>query len=129
MELLLACMNELAEARSNTEWWMWRRDTTLALTLGLCAPTAALTAVSIYRLAGATKGVQRAVALALGAGVVLLIGLAALFARKLPPLTLTAPLLFVSFHVLIARLGYGGDTRVKPYSPVKEEAAAAACSG
>jgi hypothetical protein len=130
MDLLLACMNELAEARSTPpEWWMWSRDTTLALTLGLGAPTAALTAVSIYRWARATKGLQRAVVLALGAGIGLLIGLAALFAPTFPPLTLTPPLLFVSLRVLIARLGYGGDTRVKDYSPVKEMAAAAACAG
>lgn len=128
MELLLACMNELAEARS-TEWWMWSRDTTLGLQFALVAPTAALTAVSIYRWARETKGFEQAVVLALGAGVGLLIGLASLFALDLPPLTLAPPLLFVSLRVVIARLGYGGDTRVADYSPVKEEAAAAACSG
>lgn len=58
------------------------------LVLGLGAPAAAATGVSIYRWARATTGLRRALVLAVGAGVGLAISLTAVFASEFPPLAL-----------------------------------------
>ncbi len=127
LDLLLACGNELVEGRAHAapEWWMWSQSTRLGLLLGVGAPTAALTGVSIFRWVQATTGLQRAAAVGVGASVGLGILLAALFSPDFPPLTLALPMA----PLLLARLRKHwspGDERVAAYPPVKEPAA---CSG
>lgn len=119
-ELLLACGNELVEARAAAPpaWWMVSRETTLALVLGLGGPAAAATGVLIYRWALELTGVRRA--LVVGAGVGFAIALAWLFVSRRPPLALVlavpvAPLLLVLLRALTARVGRRRDARVEVY--------------
>lgn len=129
MDLLLACMNELAEGRATPEWWMWSRSTTVGLLIGLGGPSAALTGVSIFRWVQATTGLQRAAVVGVGASVGFGVLLAASFSQDFPPLTLALPMAPLLLSRLRARWSPRGDERVAAYPPVKEKAAAAACSG